>query len=81
MIQNIFIGVMAITPYRKTIEPIIKANMFLVEAIVGITNRVDGWWLVAIASMAVYWLAYKASIRIARTMGSLLKTCFDYFRF
>jgi len=57
------------------------ALIFAIEAaIVGIIEGTGGWWLVAALALLTFWLTYKAGVRVARTMGTLINTCFDYFR-
>jgi len=57
------------------------ALIFAIEAvIVGIIKGAGSWWLAAALALLIFWLTYKAGVRVARTMGTLINTCFDYFR-
>jgi hypothetical protein len=57
------------------------ALIFTVEAAAtGIVSQTAGWWIAAGLALLVARLAYSAGIRVVRTIGTLVSTCFDLYR-
>jgi hypothetical protein len=57
------------------------ALIFALEAVVvGAANLTAGWWIAAGLALLVARLAYSAGVRVVRTMGTLVITCFDFYR-
>lgn len=57
------------------------ALIFAVEAAgIGVVKREIGWWIAAALAILVARLAYSAGVRVTRTMGVVVSTCFDLFR-
>jgi hypothetical protein len=55
--------------------------LFGIEAAItgGVTREV-GWWIAAAAAFVVARLAYSAGVRLVRSMGAQVNTCYDLYR-
>ena len=57
------------------------ALIFAVEAAgVGVAKWMVGGWVAAGVALLIARLAYSAGVRVARTIGALISTCFDLYR-
>jgi hypothetical protein len=57
------------------------ALVFTLEAVVvGVVEGSVSWWLSAAVALVIGWLSYRAAVGVARSMGALISTGFDFYR-